>query len=658
MTSLKKHPFIFNSILYLFICFFLSQDGRGQEESLRTFIEHKPVKTFQAGQEIQIHVTALSEVEWMRIHFRSEGILDFQVRNMEKEEQNSYFYLFDTSELLGLKFEYYFEARKDDRSIRLPENVPEDYFLAQSESIEQPPETPQEISPEQETKFKLPLQVMGSIQAKLKNPQASAVTQKSRADGNFQISTQMNRNNYQLSLASNFNYTTIPSKGQNVLDLSKLSIKINRGKHLFTAGDVSLMESEYTVYGLGRRGLDYTYNNQKTYIHLFDVNTQQPLGFQGFGLPKTGLNLLGGAIGHRFFNNNFSLKAVYLSGKDDPSLGRNVGFSSFYTARKGQVMALIQEGNLFKNTLALRGEIAYSIYDGNLEDEKESKSDTAWKIGGNYSRGKFTLGANYRHVGRDFNTIGYQYFTSNRNNMDTTIGLNLGKISINGSFVNSRDNVDNNPNESTTKNHRVNSSLMWMVSKKISMNFSYNRNKQTTESDSQNSTLYQNSLTNQISSSLNLSLSQKVTLNFSLNNSVLTSQNNPSTDNSNFMVNLGGSFRWKNFLSLMPTFSYSRMAYKSTGIKTQSYSTFFSAELNFIPQILTTSLSGSYSKMSGSQMNVSTNFNLSGNIMFYLQKLIKIANIMVSLRSSYTLSESAFLTNSYFTLLLQTDFMF
>jgi len=51
------------------------------------------------------------------------------------------------------------------------------------------------------------------------------------------------------------------------------------------------------------------------------VSSQQIKGFNGFGIPKSNANVLGGAVGYKFLRDMIFLKAVYLAGKDDPNQG-------------------------------------------------------------------------------------------------------------------------------------------------------------------------------------------------------------------------------------------------------------------------------------------------------------------------------------------------
>ena len=135
-------------------------------------------------------------------------------------------------------------------------------------------------------------------------------------------------------------------------------------------------------------------------------------------------------MGYKFLRDMISLKAIYLAGKDDPNQGVNVGFSSFVQTRKGSVASLAEETYLFQNRLILTGEVAQSRFDENAQDEEGSKTDLAWKLGGNVSSGVLTTGAIYRRIGGDFNSIGFPYFTNDREGVEANIGQTNPQITF------------------------------------------------------------------------------------------------------------------------------------------------------------------------------------------------------------------------------------
>ncbi|MFC2161020.1 hypothetical protein ACFLRX_05140 [Acidobacteriota bacterium] len=648
-------------ILISFILLFSLSIIQAQETVSESII-HSPITDFEHGQEIEFRAKSAANIDGIRLYFRYEGIIEFQVRSFEKEDEKSFLFLFDTSQLPCLEFEYYLEAQKEDRIIRYPGNAPTDIFLVMGESVESLADIPEEFPTVTEeaakSRFKLPVSITGSIETKLRDEYDNPGVSQTRANGNIRLFTNYYKNDLAVNFDSNFSYTNTPYEGPKNMDLSNMFLSITKGSHTLTAGDININESEYTVSGLGRRGMEYSFNNQKAYFHVFNVNAQQPLGFQGFGFPKSQIGIFGGAVGYKFFNKTIFLKAVYLRGKDDPGLGGNVGFDSFTKARKGSVIAVVEEIMLFQNKLVLNGELARSEYNGDLNDGPDVLADNAWRFGGNVAAGIFSFGGNYRHIGKDFNPIGYQYFTNDKKGYDTNLGLNFGKLTLNGAYAFTRDNVKRDPEEATTNNKNLNSSLMWMISDKIWFNFGYSRIKQNTSFLQGLIPFSQDSLTDQFMGSLSMMLSRAANISLSVTNLDMSSKNNPQMDTLNLTVNMGGSLRAGNFLALMPSFSYSEMTNKFMDETTRTYNTFFNAELNFIQQVLSLSFNGSYTKSEGGPMTNSNTFNIMGNLNLNLQKIIKVGNITLSLGGNYNRMKMVTITDEIFTLMLQTNISF
>lgn len=618
--------------------------------------------TFSYGRNLEIRAVVSGPVDWLRIYYRNPEHGDYQVRNMDREGETDFVIQLDTSQLAGIELEYYFQAVRGDVSIVFPESAPEQLLRVTGERTEMALEIPEDLPSAQEEgkrlRVKLPMNVSGSIQSTLYDPNADPEAKKTNAAGNIRVFTTYNKNDFGVDFDSNFAYTNMPYEGEKNIDLTNMSLSLSKGNHRLTAGDVNINESEFTVSGLGRRGFEYSFDNRKASVHLFDISTQEPKGFNGFGIPKINISLFGGSVGFKLFNESLSLKAVYLSGKDDPGEGVNVGFDSFTSAREGNVISLVEDLNLFENSLNVSSEYSQSEYDEDINDAIDAIKDNAWRVSGNLSLGFLTLGSGYRHVGKRFNPIGFQYFTNNRAESSGTIGLNLGKVSISGMVGSSHDNVENDPDDYTNRNININSSLMWTVSDKVSVNFGYTRDKQNTTGPSEFSAFLQDTLSNQIMGSLNMMLGQAANISFSLMNSSMSSEQNPMSGNSNLTINFGGSFRAGQVLSIMPTIGYSEMLSKYSDEVSRTFNTFLSSELNIIQRILSLSFSGAYTRSEMGPDNASDSMNVSGNLNLSLQELIKLGNINLSLRGNYNWSKMMDFTQSFRTLVLQTDFSF
>jgi hypothetical protein len=623
-------------------------------------IEHSPVLSFTHGERMLIQARVQIELEWLRFFYRSEGVPEFQVRNLEKRESGAYEYEFDTSELPGLQFEYYLEAKTKAGVEYSPRLGPKEPYVAVGKSLEPLPEVPPEVtSPEEESrKFRLPLALTGSLQAMLKEHQGSEGPQNDMASGNLRVFTNYTRDNLNLGVDANFNYSSKPLAGEKDFDLSNMMVSASKGSHSLKAGDINVNETEFTVSGLGRRGLDYAFNAGKFYLHLFDVSSQQLRGFNGFGLPKSKANVLGGAIGYRFLKDMIFLKAVYLTGQDDPGQGVNVGFPSFVQTRKGSVLSLAEETNLLQNRLIVGGEVAQSRFDENILDEAASRTDLAWKVGGNISSGVLAAGAAYRRIGADFNSVGFPYFTNDREGLEANVGLNAGRLSFTGSYVASSDNVEDDPASETTSDQNGNANLTWSISDRMSMSLGYSLNKQSTSFELGISPFLQDSLTNQLAGALNLNFGQAANLSFQFSNSDLSSKNYPQNESTNLTLNVGAAFRAGEWLNLSPTFGYGKMRNRFTHEEMFNYSSFLSGEIAFWPRVMSVSLTGSYMRAESAVQGNSDNLNAGTNLNLYLDRLIKVGTAIVSLKGNYTTTRMPGFSDSFFTALVQCDFSF
>jgi hypothetical protein len=647
--------FLILTLLFLFLNLSLLAQ-RGSENLF--VIEHNPVVRFTHGESIEIRGALRGDVEWMRFYFRYEGISQFQVREMEKEN-GTFFFLFETSTLPGLQFEYYLSAKVKDRIINYPADAPLKTVKVIGESEEVLPEIPQEIPPpeEEEKRFHLPLSVNGSIQSRIAEKEEIEGEKKTNASGNLRVyHTYQKEGELSFEFDSNFNYTNIPQEGEKKFDLSNMVLSLSKDNHNLKAGDININESEYTVSGLGRRGVEYTFNNQKAYIHIFDVSSQQPKGFKGFGIPKSNISIYGGAIGYNFLDEKISLKAIYIGGKDDPNEGINTGSSPYYQSRKGNVIAIVEETRLFENKLNLKAEFAKSKYDGELTDDVPSKSDNAYQIGAGLNIGGFQIGALYKYTGKDFNPIGFQSFTSDRKGYQATAGFTKGILNLTGSYIFERDNVKGEPTQLTTKNGGGNLSIALTFSPKVSLNLGYKRDKQKTV---QNETEVsgQDSLTNEYSSSLTLNLNESSSLNITFTNSSLSSKSSPESETSAFTLNIGGAFRKGEKLTLNPTIGYSKTLNRFTDEESIAYNTLLTGEIAFIPRIFSLIFSGSFNR-SETLTSTTDTFDTTGGLNLYLDRIIKFGSIILSAKGSYNLNKVNQEKLTDYKVFIQLDFSF
>jgi hypothetical protein len=623
-------------------------------------ITHTPVKEFKQGEKLKITVQVQKKLEWLMFFYRTEGWEQFQVRKMEKSSEISYSYLFDTSQLVSSQFEYYLSYKLNHEVLTYPEQAPEESFQVTGEIKEvYPLPSAGDIETEKEG-FKFPewLYINGSLRERVWDKgQSIEGEQAFTADGNLSVSKSFQRENFQINLDMNTSSTNHPLEVNQSFQLSRLILSAKSQKHSLKIGDISLTGgSEYTVFGLGRRGAEYQFNSQKFLFHLFDISSQQQRGWEGL-VPQSDLNLFGGIIGYHFFKQKLTLKAVYLSGRDNPAEGRNVaGFS--LDKRKGSTWALIEELKIFDDKLNLFGEFAHSRHDDNLEDEKEAKEDIAWRIGGDFSYGIFRLNAAYKNISRDFNPIGHQYFTNDRKGYQASVGISSKRINFNLTYLDERDNVKDDPDCLTSYSKIGSAHLFWVLFKWLSLNSSYQTNQLKTYSGENKEELFQDLSTEDYSLGFNFVLNPSSVIDLSAIYSEIQSSRNPATHNTVVTANLGGNLKLGKILLLYPFLSYSLSRDKMINVETRIYNSFLSAELAVIPSVLSISTSSSFNITSTGPKNIDS-LNISSYLNFYMGSFIKqLANAVFCLRGDLRKVKNAGHSDTYESISLQFNFSF
>src|SRR4030042_6554976 len=125
---------LFLALVFLPGTLFFAQTGTGSIQ-----VEHNPILSFTHGERVQIQARVQAELVWLRFYYRSEGVQEFQVRNLEKREDATYVYKFDTTALPGLQFEYYLEAETQEGAGYSPQLGPKEPYIAVGKSLHQLP---------------------------------------------------------------------------------------------------------------------------------------------------------------------------------------------------------------------------------------------------------------------------------------------------------------------------------------------------------------------------------------------------------------------------------------------------------------------------------------------------------------------------------------
>lgn len=624
-------------------------------------LEHNLVSKYVPGEKITLKAAARGGAEWVTLYFRTPGLKDFQARPMKAEAGSEvYEGLIDTSTFSGDGFEYYIEAEKGGGKIAVPAAGASGPAKVAPEGGEKAPQIPANLPPPQaeEAKFKLPVHANGSVLGAFQEDVSGTPMTSPTGNGNVQFGFEKgSAGGFGVRIDSNFSLTNVPPPTGRSINLASMMVTLTLGSHALRMGDLNINESEYSSFGLGRRGLEYAFDNRRFYVHAFDISSQQLQGFKGIGIPSRLVSILGGAAGVRLFKEAVFVKAVYVTGQDDPAQAANAASSAYNQSRQGKAWSVLQETSLFKNAVKLKAEFARSSYDGNLDDETGPAADGAWSAGGILTLGPLSLGATYRSIGRYFNSIGLQYLANDRKGVEGILLFALGRFSLQGQLTLQQDNVEDDETRPTTAGFNGNASLNLGLSSKLSLIAGLRMSDQKTRQGDGVSVL-QDMKTDEVSGGFSWMASNGLSLNVTLTSSTLSSATAPSGDARGLTLNVGGSLRAGEALMLSPTFGLTRAKNTATGEVNTTLNAFLNGEVFFVPRILSLLVSGSFNRMAMAVISVDRTMDLIGGINFYLGKLIKVNNLLLTIKGNYRRTEIGGRAVTDTRILGQTDFAF
>jgi hypothetical protein len=646
--------------------------GQIQATPPAVIIEHDPLSLFTPAAALEFRARVSAPVEWMAVFVRFKGIDEFQARPMIPSDEGSYVLQFDTSVLPDIVFEYYLAAGTPAGIVTFPSSGPAGPLQVKASAAGPGPEVPGDIAPPQEETapapppepgLPFPVKLSGSGQAVLEESAPLPGAEKFPVAGNIRFFLMPPQQGaFNINIDSNFSYTNTPLAGNNPLDLSNMNAAFILRGHTFRAGDISINESEYSAQGIGRRGFEYAFDDQKAYVHIFAVNSQEVKGFKGFGLPRPEVAIWGGAAGYRILGDALYLKALFITGRDSPSQAVNAVIPEEVPGaggRQGQVLAVTEESRLWSNLLTLKGEFARSRYDADLDDPAGPIWGNAFTLGTGLASGVLTAGLTYRYVDRDFNSIGLQYLANNRSGLEATVGLTRDIFNLTGSLVTQRDNVADDPTSATTSNFDGSLNMSLAVTPKAQIVLGYHAGCQKTEPGS-SPTLPQDSVTDEYSGSFNLMVGESSSFNLTVTSSCLHSQASPETEGSALTLNLGGSLRAGEWLSLSPTLGVSTRMETFTGHRSDTLSAMAVSEVFFLPQVCSMFFTGSYSLSSLPGMGgmPSQTLDLNGGLNIYLNRLVKVEGLLLSLKGNFGSNEAQGVRTTNWRALAQCDLSF
>jgi len=624
-------------------------------------LRHQPLPSVHRGEPLTITATAAVATEWAIVFWRAAGADEFAAKRLAAGEQGALEANIETAGLSAAKIEYFFAFKTAAGIAYLPPNPPAALFATDlAGEAPQAPEAGGAAAPNAAA-APFPLRFDGSGDVTLQQKMSAPVTPDPGQTSNIGVAYTTAKDDFGLDLQTRASYTDRLQPGGVAADLPDLRISVTKSSHAIRAGDLQLGDSEFTTGGPGNRGFEYVFDNKSLYFHTFVAGTQPLRGFKGVGFPKAASSLFGGAAGFTLAG-AVSVRVVYLSGRDDPSLSANAAGVAVPTAttvmvpvtpeipgvpetpatpavsaalpkRAGDLAAVVAESRLFNNALTLAAEYARSSYDADTSDAQGKVGAGAFRAAAGFTLGFAEAKIAYHDIGRDFNTIAQPFFVNDRRRLEASAGVTLSTVHLAASWASERDNAADDPEIATSRNILTQFDLAWQFLDTSSARLGYG----TTSQDARlndNPVLQGNLLRKGATAGLDLGLSPRVRLSLAVQKDEIQSEDNPSVAGDSLGANLGVSIQNPDRLILAPTIGVTRTRNTSTGESTLMVMTGLTGEVAVVPKLFSINLIGAWSRYDLGPSGATDSLNVDAGLNLKLGRWIKIGEAVISLRGA------------------------
>ncbi len=590
------------------------------------------------GEPLRFSFQAPPGVLWAMVFYRAAGEDEFRSLPLRPEGSGLVADL-PTGEIGGRQVQYYLAFKGAEGIKYLPENAPGS--LMGLELVGEPGQ----VAAGSSLKQRVPFHVEVSLEQVVYRSQKMEGERTFFSSGQVALGYELESGEHHLSLNTRVAYQDQPMPGQSHWSMGELRGLYTYQNHRAQIGDMALQESEFTVGGSGRRGMDYLYDDRTLYAHVFAVNTQQLGGFQGLAWPAKGTELFGGAVGYAWMEGRVKSKLVLLTGRDDPSQGVNIGAAPFMTRREGSTGAVTLEAALFNYRLSLNGEYARTDYDRDLDDGLGKVQDQAWRVGGAWNEKEYSARASYRQIGRDFGTLGYPVMEGDRRGLDGGFSLNLNPAwSLNASLTSERNNPGADPLETRASNDVQTLDAHWTPQAGFTLKAGLSHGEQEAATSLGSLVPFANSKRQGAFTGLDWAMGAKGALGFSVQFDKLEGTGASTTTGRSTTLILGGSFQEPDRIRLAPTFSYSKSTEDGTGSDSKVASAFVNADITLVRRLLNLALNGGYNRMDAPGMVAMISTNLDAALQYqlspYLERQFHRGQAVLALRFRYTRVQS------------------
>jgi hypothetical protein len=398
-------------------------------------------------------------------------------------------------------------------------------------------------------------------------------------------------------------------------------------------GDVQVNETQYTAYGLARKGGVFSFQYDTVQLSTFSVQSQQFYGLKGIGIEGSlDDHIIGASGGVALFDRKMEFKAVYVTGGDLG--GSSYGISTSAGAARGDVFGFLLTSDFFGNKLKTEFETDFSRYDPDTSDEFRSKSDNAYKLKLSGNLDAYNYEALYEYIGRDYAVVGNQMIQRDKQGLSLRGGANLGVHNVNIMFTRYNDNVKGDDLFPRIVNYQGNLDYSFNGIPNLPMGFNYQKSVQ--DSTREPAGAYKLSMhTDTVSGRINHVI-DKLNLGFQTSYSMMNDKTSSNNDTTTLTCSFTPSYTLQD-ISVSSGFSFNQSQYHRTDLMTDTYTINLDVRTKFFKERGSFDIGSTYNIVktndgSVDNRNLNSNFRLAYNIKGLLKGFV---NPTIALRGTY-----------------------
>jgi len=463
----------------------------------------------------------------------------------------------------------------------------------------------------------------------------------SRVEGNLSSNSKIKDKEWEFTFNTNVRYldqnlpVMVPmQKGFEVANWVFNSSYIKDNLRLKASiGDVQVNETQYTAFGLARKGGVFSFQYDTVQLSTFSVQSQQFYGLKGIGIEGSlDDHIIGASGGIALFDRKMEFKAVYVTG-GEPG-GNSYGISTTGGSKRGDVFGFLLTSDFFGNKLKTEFETGFSRYDPDTSDEFRSKNDNAYKLKLSGNLDAYNYEALYEYIGRDYAVVGNQMIQRDKQGVSLRGGANLGVHNINIMFTRYNDNVKGDDLFPRIVNYQGNLDYSFNGIPNLPMGINYQKSVQ--DSTKEPAGAYKLSMhTDTVSGRINHTI-DKLNLGFQTSYSMMNDKTSSNNDTTTLTCSFTPSYTLQD-ISVSSGFSFNQSQYHRTDLMTDTYTINLDVRTKFFKDRGSFDIGSTYNIVktndgSVNNRNLNSNFRLAYNIKGLLKGFL---NPTVALRGTY-----------------------